>query len=62
MFSLLRPCLQDVQDSHEEAAKVAPQALKLCKMVQPPLILLQVVWFKVQRETRKTGLRCCVMK
>lgn len=26
--------LQDVQDSHEEAAKVAPQALKLCKMVR----------------------------
>lgn len=25
--------LQDVQDSHEEAARVAPQALKLCSMV-----------------------------
>ncbi|CAL5227577.1 g10573 [Coccomyxa viridis] len=35
--SSLRPLLViniDVQDSHEEAAKVAPQALKLCTMLE----------------------------
>ena len=36
--------LQDVQDSHEEAARVAPQALKLCRMVChfiPQMIFLE---------------------
>lgn len=26
-------CAQDVKDNHEEAAKVAPQTLQLCRMV-----------------------------
>ena len=33
--------MQDVQDNHEEAAKVAPQTLRLCQLVSAEIAPLE---------------------